>query len=315
MDSVTQFALGAAIGESVLGRKAGVRAALIGGMLASVPDLDVLYPYASDVSAFTWHRGVSHSLFVLALCAPLLAWLLQKLPVTNRGTARDWRLLVFLALLTHPLLDAFTVYGTQLFWPLPVPPVAWSTLFIIDPLVTTPLLAGIIGARIAHRYRTRHADTINLVGIILAVAYLGVSVAIKQSVEQTARDILAARGIEYARLLSTPLPFGTSNWRLVAMTRDGYLQGLHRLGGDMRFESFPSQPEYLDGLPAQADIERLKWFSRGFFSVHKEGTRIIYSDLRMGIEPDYVFSFDVGPGLSEPRQRPMPFDFASVLSD
>ena len=141
MDSITQFALGAAIGEAVLGKKAGFRAAVVGGVVASLPDLDVIYPYANAVSAFTWHRGVTHSLIVLALFAPLIAWILQKTPVTNQGTAKEWRLLVFLALLTHPLLDAFTVYGTQILWPLPFAPTTWSTLFIIDPWMTAPLLA------------------------------------------------------------------------------------------------------------------------------------------------------------------------------
>ena len=49
-----------------------------------------------------------------------------------------------LALLTHPLLDAHTAYGTQLLWPLEPPPVMWATLFIIDPLFTLPLLVAVI---------------------------------------------------------------------------------------------------------------------------------------------------------------------------
>ena len=36
-------------------------------------------------------------------------------------------LLVLLVFWSHVLLDAFTVYGTQLFWPLPWPPEMWSS--------------------------------------------------------------------------------------------------------------------------------------------------------------------------------------------
>lgn len=308
MDSITQFALGAAIGEAVLGKKAGLRAALVGGVVASLPDLDVIYPYANAVSAFTWHRGVTHSLFVLALFAPLVAWTLQKTPVTNRGTAEQWRLLVFLALLTHPLLDAFTVYGTQILWPLPIPPTTWSTLFIIDPWMTAPLLLGVIGARVGHRYGKSRADRVNVMAIAFIVAYLTWSTAVKLHVAQVARQSLTQRGIEYERFISTPLPFGTLNWRVVVMTPGAYLQGFYRLGGEMEFESFVTEPELLEGLPAEADIARLKWFSKGFYSVrHKEGM-IIYTDLRMGTEPDYVFRFEVGPELFEARQLPMSFD-------
>ena len=50
MDSLTQFALGAGIGVAVLGRRIGPRrAAIAGGLLGSVPDLDVLYPFDDPV--------------------------------------------------------------------------------------------------------------------------------------------------------------------------------------------------------------------------------------------------------------------------
>lgn len=292
----------------MLGKKAGFRAALVGGAVASLPDLDVFYSYANAVSAFTWHRGITHSLIVLALFAPLVCWILQKTPVTSRGTGKEWRLLVFLALLTHPLLDAFTVYGTQILWPLPIPPTTWSTVFIIDPWVTAPLLLGVIGARMAHRHGKARAERVNLVGIAFIAAYLTWSIALKLHVDQVARQSLAASGIEYERFISTPLPFGTLNWRLVVMTPDAYLQGVYRLGGEMHFESFVTEPELLEGLPAKADIARLKWFSKGFYSVRREGEKIVYTDLRMGTEPDYVFRFEVGPNLTEARQLPMPFD-------
>jgi inner membrane protein len=35
---------------------------------------------------------------------------------------RRWFWAIQAALVTHPLLDAFTVYGTQLWWPLMPPP-------------------------------------------------------------------------------------------------------------------------------------------------------------------------------------------------
>src|SRR5690606_15668561 len=51
---------------------------------------------------------------------------------------RRWFWAIQLALVTHPLLDAFTVYGTQLLWPLPLHPVMWASVFIIDPLRGAP---------------------------------------------------------------------------------------------------------------------------------------------------------------------------------
>ena len=49
---------------------------------------------------------------------------------------------MWLALVTHPLLDAMTVYGTQLALPFSDHPFGVGSIFIIDPLYTLPLLAG-----------------------------------------------------------------------------------------------------------------------------------------------------------------------------
>ena len=53
---------------------------------------------------------------------------------------------------THVLLDCFTVYGTQALWPLPLPPVGWATIFIIDPLYTLPLAGGVLAALLLRRH-------------------------------------------------------------------------------------------------------------------------------------------------------------------
>ncbi|NBW94975.1 MAG: metal-dependent hydrolase, partial [Bacteroidetes bacterium] len=42
MDSLTQIALGAAVGEATVGRKAGKKGALWGAALGTLPDLDVV---------------------------------------------------------------------------------------------------------------------------------------------------------------------------------------------------------------------------------------------------------------------------------
>lgn len=315
MDSITQFALGAAIGEAALGKKAKAKAALIGGVLASLPDLDVFYPYASDVSSFTWHRGVTHSLLILAVAAPLVAWLLNKTRLTNQGTAREWRIVVFLALLTHPLLDALTVYGTQLLWPIPVPPITWSTLFIIDPIVTLLLIGGVVGARLADRWGKAFAPRICVTSLCLVMAYIAWSAVARVHVDRIADRHFASAGIEVERLISTPVPFGTLGWRIVAMVSDGYYEGSYWLQSpdSLRFTFYESEPSLLHSLPAEEDIARLAWFSKGFYGVRQEEGRIIYSDLRMGLEPDYVFRFVVGPDIATPEQLPMRFQPSRIF--
>lgn len=127
---------------ALLGRVQGRRALIYGAALATVPDLDVLMRYPDPVSLMTYHRGFSHSIFVLTGTAALLTWLIRKYWPQAQYSAGRLFLTLWLVLVTHPLLDAFTVYGTQLFWPLPSIPESWSAIFIIDPVYTVPLLLG-----------------------------------------------------------------------------------------------------------------------------------------------------------------------------
>ena len=97
MDTVTQIALGAAVGEAVLGRRAGNKAVLWGAIAGTLPDLDVFVPLGDAVSDFTYHRSASHSLFVLALVAPLLAWLIGRIHPSERACWRRWWILSWTA--------------------------------------------------------------------------------------------------------------------------------------------------------------------------------------------------------------------------
>ena len=84
MDSITQLALGAAVGEATAGRQVGRRALLWGAICGTLPDLDVFIPLGDAVRDFTYHRSFSHSLFVLAALTPLIVWLILKLPGYQR---------------------------------------------------------------------------------------------------------------------------------------------------------------------------------------------------------------------------------------
>ena len=313
MDTVTQIALGAAVGEATLGRKVGWRAPLWGGLCGLLPDLDVLWPFADAVSAFTWHRGYSHSIAVLVLAAPVVAWAAARIHSGTRQFRRGWLLLAFLALLTHPLLDCFTVYGTQVLLPFSDLPVAWSTVFIIDPAFSVPVILGLLAALVLSRRRGL-GHRLNHAGLALGVAWLAFTVAAKSHVGRVAGDSLPP-GV--TRVFTTPTPLNAVLWRVVAMRGDGrYLEGYYSLLDAEPRVSFASRPdghELLGPLRGEAAVERLVWFSRGFFSGRElESGEIAISDLRMGLEERLVFSFVVGRRDGEAiepapvRQRPGP---------
>ena len=118
MDSVSQAVLGASVAGVCAPSSHRGKAMLLGAGLGTLPDLDVFIDFGGAIENFTNHRGFSHSLFVLAPFS-LLLWLsLRRWWAPVREAPYDWLGAISLALLTHPLLDAHTAYGTQLFWPL-----------------------------------------------------------------------------------------------------------------------------------------------------------------------------------------------------
>jgi inner membrane protein len=297
MDSLTQIVLGGAV-AAVIAPASHRRAALLAGAaLGTLPDLDSL-PLAlltdDPVARMTWHRSVSHSLFVL----PLLAWVIwaffRKRGGRVAASPGRWFWAIQLALVTHPVLDAFTVYGTQLWWPLPVPPVMWSSVFIIDPLYTLWLLAACIAAwwlreRVA-------AQRVLLTGLVLSTAYLGWSLLAKATVDREAERSLAALGLADAPRFSVPMPFNTLLWRVVAMTPQGFVEGERSLVADREpivFRSYSSNVEALHGAQDIAAVQRLAWFNHGFQKAQVRDGVLVLSDLRMGAEPDYAFNFAV----------------------
>lgn len=296
MDSVTQLVLGAAVGEATLGRKVGRKAMAWGAVCGTLPDLDVVVPLGDAVRDFTYHRGPSHSLFVLAAVTPLVVWLIRRIHPAAANFRKQWYLLVYLVFATHVLLDSFTVYGTQIFWPLFTTPMTWSTIFVIDPAYTLPLLIGITAAAVAGRRRS-WGRRMNAIGLTLSTAYLAWSLGAKLYVEDLAGESLAFQGIDATSVLTTPTPFNTLLWRVLAMSDERYFEGFYSLlDGDrpIRFNAYPKRSELLDGLEDAWAVRRLQWFTKGFYRVERAGNDVLMTDLRMGLEPDYVFSFKIG---------------------
>ncbi|WP_299178987.1 metal-dependent hydrolase [uncultured Neptuniibacter sp.] len=293
MDSVTQIALGAAVGQAVLGQKVGYRAALWGGIVATIPDLDVFISMGGAVADFTYHRSFSHSLFVLSLLAPLLAWLINRFHGQYEGLSKHWFMLVWLALVTHPILDSFTIYGTQLFWPLSVEPVGIGSIFIIDPLYTLPLLLGTLLALSARQ--AKWGLRANQLGIAISCLYLAWGVIAQNWVTEIAKENLAEKQSQ-SQVLVSAAPFNTLLWRVLVMKEHSYEEGFYSLldpDRQIHFKEYPNQISQLGEIEQHWPVQRLQWFSKGFLKVKEQNRELLLSDLRMGAEPFYVFTFKV----------------------
>ncbi|MDJ0709666.1 MAG: metal-dependent hydrolase [Woeseiaceae bacterium] len=290
MDSVTQAALGAAIGGAIAPKSARRKAMLAGAFLGTLPDLDVLIDFGGAVENFTYHRGFSHSLLVLAPVSVALWLALRRWWAPVQEAPWRWLALISITLLTHPLLDAHTAYGTQLLWPFEFNPAMWATLFIIDPIYTLPMLVGVAFA--TARPLADWSRTALRAALMVSTLYIGWSWVAQGIVRSHVDEALADKGLDEAPVFLTPTPFNTLLWRAVVMTDDGYLEGFDSLVIDepMTFEAYDSDIQSLEAANNVWAVERLRWFSSDFVGAAVKDDHLVLADLRMGVEPNYIFT-------------------------
>ncbi len=286
--------LGAAVGVAVMRRRTAVwKSALWGAVAGTLPDLDVLVDHGDPILNMVLHRAESHALFWLALLSLPLGAAVARLH-GEWAQWKAWVAAIALALLTHPLLDGLTVYGTQLLIPFTRQPYGVGSVFIIDPAVTLPWLVGVVAALVL-RGSTAGLKA-NYWGLALGVAYLGWGVAAQEHVTKLARAQLQAQGLPAQQLLVTPAPFNSLLWRVVSVDARSVHEGFWSFAdaqGPMRFLRYERGADLDAALFGHPGLQRVRAFSRGFYALSEVDGRVRVSDLRMGQYPGFVFAFDI----------------------
>ncbi len=298
MDSLTQVVLGAAVGEAVLGKKVGNRAMLWGAIAGTIPDLDVVARFLTDtITATEMHRGFSHSIIFSVLMAPLLGWLVHQIKKRDDIGWQGWSKLFFWGLFTHPLLDAFTTWGTQLFWPFDVR-LAFNNIFVIDPLYTVPFLICLMIAAFKKR-GSLSRKRINNLGIYLSTGYLVLTLLLKWGAHTKITDSLKEQNIVYSNVSTRPAPMNTILWNANVDTGDQYLIGDYSFfdSKPVTFTAYPKKREASQELAATDAVQRLIRISEGWYILEQENGTWIYNDLRFGLisidpeNPQFVFRY------------------------
>ena len=212
MDSLTQAALGAVIGDIGLQKKYGKKALLIGAAFGTLPDLDVIQNLFIDpVSQLDWHRSYSHSIFFSIIIAPIVYYLSKK--------DSKWAWTVFWILLTHTLLDCLTTWGTKLFWPFSNYAVAIQSMFIIDPLYTIWLLIPIT-LRLFNVKKTYFVT-----GIIISSIYAILGIFNQSIINNRWESYYQTQNISVKNINSKTTAFNNVLWATMAETDTHFLIG------------------------------------------------------------------------------------------
>lgn len=228
MDLVTQGLLGAAVGAAIGGRRLGWKAPALGFLGGLLPDVDVTWSGGlASINQWIYHRGFTHSIFFGPVVGSALA-AVSVAVARRRGATESGRdLFGFFALfwiavlLTHPLLDALTQYGTMLLAPFSSERFGVAALPIIDPVYSLLLIAGLVAARVLG-WTTRAAKNVMIAALALSTAYGGLGYLQIERGRDLAVASLREKGIEPARVDAWTTMFSPWLRRVVAETPDGF---------------------------------------------------------------------------------------------
>ena len=298
MDSLTQIILGAAVGEAILGKKIGNKAMLYGAIAGTIPDLDIFSSYFTDtVSALEIHRGFTHSIIFSVLFAPIFAWLVTR--YESYKDLKGWSWLFFWAFITHPILDAHTTWGTQLFWPFETR-LAFKTIFVIDPLYTLPFLVFLILAMFQKRTSKKRRYYNNL-GLIISSGYLGLTFILKDMAFTKFEAALNEQNIVYRQIDTRPSPLNTILWNANIETEDAYLLANYSFFDTqpITFEAYKKDHELLGDLAENEKVKRMITISKGWYTIVKTDQQLLYNDLQFGLlsmekgAQNFVFQYEI----------------------
>lgn len=325
MDVITQVVLGSAAAQAALGRRLPRSAWLIGGLAGYLPDADIfIQPPGDPLEGWFWHRHFTHGIGFVPLGALLVTLLFMLIPSLRREKAA-----VFAAagvgILTHAPLDAATTFGTLIYWPFSLERISWDLVGIIDPLVTFPLMLGLIWSIKRSRSRAtpraiastpesasrapRSIRTPAILAVAWAVFYIGVIGSIQHARVMSVQAQLAqARGHVFSadtprRALPTPIN--------LVLYRSVYVHN-GRVYADQVRVPFFGQPTVWTGSStplltrddARTDgltdaqlgyFEKWIWFSQNWVVRPSSlgepvGTPRVYADARYGMVPNEFMS-------------------------
>lgn len=209
MDPVTHAASGALAMLALRDRPVTLWAWPLAGLASAAPDIDLAF-IRSPLEFLEIHRGISHSLAF----APIFSFILALLfvPLWSRRVKKSWRFrwvwfFCFLMILLHLWLDVVTTYGTMIFLPFSHYRVRLNSVFIVDLLLTLPLLWAV--------WRWRQKRGLVILALLWVFIYPGAGILFNDWHTRQWRARLADAGARVAELRVFPDVFTPLFWRVV----------------------------------------------------------------------------------------------------
>ena len=287
MDLITQGILGAAVGQVGFQHKLGQKALIYGALIGMLPDADVLARFSSDMcSEMLHHRGITHSLFFAPVVAPIMGWICNKL--YRQQLLVTWIGLWFWALITHPLLDVFTVYGTQLLAPISNHRFSFCAVPIIDPAYSLPLLLSVIMGYFIKK-NLRISQAIAAITLLATTSYLFLGIAVHDKALLHIRNnekFKAQRSEAFTTMFSI-------FYRRIVVEEDqqfhiGFLNTLSPK--PIKWQSFDKE-KISEEIFLKREVRIFCWFADNWVLPISDNGSIVLRDIRFGVNEQSALGY------------------------
>jgi len=326
MDTITQGLLGAVTAQLGFRQRIGPVATWVAAGAAIVPDLDILIEQVlaltgtepGDLNHLSTHRGLSHSLLIVPLISFVIALLWKWVrrgqtgppagtedgPPSKAADKPSFCLLyacVFVAVLSHPLLDWCTSYGTQMLSPITSRRFALDAVPIIDIIFTPILILTLIGCYSVRKIKTQPRKltlAIGWIGFGLSVSYLAAGYALNRIIvsDMQKHDPTPSTAEYHAY----PQLFTIFVWRVTRQTPDEWNAARVNMlfGDDLKHPDW-TQAKIVDNVwtsraLALPEARLFRWFAmeqiRATDTYHHGMRMVDLHDMRYGIRPESLIS-------------------------
>jgi inner membrane protein len=315
MDLITQGILGATVAQVGFQKPLGRRALFLGAIVGMLPDLDVIVKFSSNPFAeMLHHRGITHSLWFGPIVGPILGYLLFLFykKQGKKDSLSAWVGLGVWCLLTHPLLDVFTVYGTQLLAPFSSHRFTIPAISIIDPVYSLTLLASVCIGIFFPNKRT-------LVTWSAAAALVITSAYIFWGLEQNDKaHALCVASLRQEKKVSPvtvnayPTMFQLFLRRLVAEDDHALYFGFVSTWAPKSIQwTVLEKPHHLPGrfFLSDPEVKIFTWFTEGHYSISYDSHnhKVIIMDTRYGYRGNTLFGlWGIGFEINELGEKVSP---------
>lgn len=286
MDSITHIALGACMGELMLGKQLGKKALLWGALAQSFPDIDFIasfiLPQVDDLIA---HRGITHSIIFAIPAGFILALITDRIHRPHESTLKSLLAFFWSQIILHDLLDTCNAYGTGLLEPFSKQRFGIDVLYVADPLFSVWI--GIAAAMLIIIKRSSPSRKKWLwFGFAPALIYFAIVVVNKINIHSSIKKSLDQKQITYKDYFTTPTPFNSMLWYAVVNTDSGYYIGYRSVFDESNrvtgFTFFYRNDYLLNNVDTKDEVEKLKRFADQYYTVEEWNDTLVFNVLRFG---------------------------------